>query len=195
MHLWNEARALPEPWRTWRDAGLEFILTESACPSDRSAPEPPQVSEQPAPSWPEPWRTQLRRMQRSKPVIWTYLELGCDLCGRPDPQRRELWSSIIEGLGWPKGSVVFWPCSTLLQEGLHPRPDLFWKGMPHLDPTLIVIFGEPAFNALLPQAQPAFGMIRTVDPPCLYLPGPGDMLPDNRRAKQVVWEYLKTIRI
>jgi hypothetical protein len=191
--------ALPEPLRSWRDAGLEFLLGEAKahplCAPVATQPVERKASPQPGQDWPEPWKTQLDRVQRPRPAIWTYLELGCDLCGRPEPLRRGLWASIIEGLGWPKGSVVFWPFSHLHGEHLHHRPDLFWRGVPILDPPLIVMFGEQALRELLPEATPAYGMIRTADRPCLFLPGPGELLPDNRQAKLVVWEFLKHVTL
>jgi hypothetical protein len=194
---------LHEPWRTWHDSGLRFLLREQETqPSPRPETIPlqntpptdkPLVEAKAESDWTEPWSTQIRRIQRLRPSVWTYFELGCDLCGRPDPLRRTLWASIIDGLGGPKGSVFFWPLSHLHGETLMPRPDLFWKGIPQINPSRIVIFGEQALRELLPDVQPTFGMIRTLDRPCLYLPGPGDMLPDNRQAKQIVWEFLKSL--
>jgi hypothetical protein len=187
---------LPEPWRSWREAGLEFLLKEH--PVEVPAPTNPSehvchVHERLEHDWPEPWKGQLARLKRPRPVLWTYLELGLDLCGSPDPRRRELWTSIIESLGWPRGAVLFWPFSHILGDTIVPRTDLFWKGIETLDPMMIVVFGSDAAVELLP-GNPGYGPARHAGLQVLLLPGPQDMLPDNRTSKRIVWEYLKQVR-
>jgi hypothetical protein len=199
------ALILPEPWRSWREAGLEYLLgeppaQEPICSGPYQKPVVEIASDhscnelQPHElDWPEPWKGQLARLQRPKPVLWTYRELGLDLCGSPDPRRRELWATIIEKLGWPRGAVLFWPFSHVVEETLVQRTDLFWKGIGSIDPMMIVVFGMDAAAELLP-GNAAYGPVRQGSVQVLLLPGPQDMLPDNRSSKRIVWEYLRQVR-
>jgi hypothetical protein len=191
---------LPEPWRSWREAGLEYLLVEPSCSGPHRKPDEKTASDHashdPEPheqDWPEPWKGQLTRLQRPRPVLWTYLELGFDLCGSPDQRRRELWATIIEKLGWPRGAVLFWPFSCVVGETLVQRTDLFWKGIDTIDPMMIVVFGTDAAAELLP-GNAGYGPARHGGVQVLLLPGPQDMLPDNRTSKRIVWDYLRQVR-
>lgn len=73
------------------------------------------ISEQPGsgPSvrpdaWPEAWRRLFART-RPAPVLWTYPELGPDLCGQGSAARSACLRDIIGRLGLPLGTSAFWP--------------------------------------------------------------------------------------
>ena len=74
--------------------------------------------------------------------------------------------------------------------GPAPRIDLFWDGVKESGADTVVCFGHRAFAHLFPDRDfdtAAFFLDGfTIQP----LPGPEDMLPDNRDAKAIVWNRL-----
>lgn len=124
-------------------------------------------------------------------MVWTYWQLSGDLEAQPDPQRSQLFRTILTKLGWPRGSVAFWPLSAHDLEGYSPRLDLFWSGVYALKAQFVVVFGHLAFQALFPDQTPRFGFTTTRDGlQIVHVPGPEDMLPDNREMKNLAWNML-----
>ena len=70
---------------------------------------------------------------------------------------------------------------------------MFWRGVDRLGATTICLFGRPAWEALFPGRRHVFGPLREGRRVVLALPGPEDMLPDDRSAKQLAWKLLRTL--
>ncbi|MDR2694862.1 MAG: hypothetical protein LBC79_00580, partial [Deltaproteobacteria bacterium] len=98
--LLDEARA-----RAIRDGAPEAVRNARTEHSSRIPPREgalraetgaPNAAPDPAPdpaAWPTVWRERLQKT-RAAPLVWTYWELGGDLCIAPDPQRRDLLQAI-----------------------------------------------------------------------------------------------------
>ena len=115
-------------------------------------PLPPHV-------WPAPWRQQLEKT-RPGLVLWTYWNLGLDLC---DPQaegrleRRGFLQKLLQDLAHPAGTHTFWPAGMPAapedrtpgtDEGLVPHADAFWSGTSRLGARGVVVMGSAAVKAL-----------------------------------------------
>ncbi|OXS28174.1 MAG: hypothetical protein BCS36_02880 [Desulfovibrio sp. MES5] len=115
-------------------------------------PLPPHV-------WPAPWRQQLEKT-RPGLVLWTYWNLGLDLC---DPQaegrleRRAFLQKLLQDLAHPAGTHTFWPAGMPaapedhtpgMDEGLVPHADAFWSGTSRLGARGVVVMGSAAVKAL-----------------------------------------------
>jgi hypothetical protein len=151
-------------------------------------------------AWPAPWDLYLARAAAPSRTVWTYLELGRDMLAGtagatdmgagPEVQaRRGLFRNIIQNMAWPKGSVAFWP---LAAEG-DPEPELFWRGVDHLQAEAVVVFGRGGLAALCPGMDYRHSSLILHNLPVHVLPGPEDMLPDNKDAKRIAWTMLKAV--
>lgn len=185
MGLGSSTELAFEPVRSWRDEGLQYILS----PSDSQLLAQLTQSEG-APLWPDPWDRLLPQSNQKIISIWTYFELAHDVGGSPSPERRTLWINILGSLQWPKGSILFWPFNVYSGEQLLSRIDTFWEGVHYLQPSHIVLFGRRAFETFFPSHTFTIGEFQFAPLPCWVLPGPEDMLPDNRDKKRTVWQHL-----
>ena len=115
-------------------------------------PLPPHV-------WPSPWRQQLEKT-RPGLVLWTYWNLGLDLC---DPQaegrleRRAFLQKLLQDLAHPAGTHTFWPAGMPAapedrtpgtDESLVSHADAFWSGTARLGARGVVVMGSAAVKAL-----------------------------------------------
>lgn len=133
-------------------------------PSTRPAPAAPRGEQPrgthpelpafvPLEHWPPLWRERLRATGKA-PVLWTYLELGEDFYGTPNPQRRALFGRLLRDLGHKSGTHSFWPCALPAQPAkggqavLTPDAGLFWSGVRELGARALLVFGEAAFAAM-----------------------------------------------
>lgn len=93
-------------------------------------------------------------MPKTARIVWTYFDLGLDMGGRPDAQRRELLKRLQAYLAWPSGTIAFVPMSELAiqSDELVARPDMFWQIVHGLDIRTIACFGQRAFRAICPRA-------------------------------------------
>lgn len=201
-----------EPFRTWRDAGLHFLLdvplgrsaspgedaTQAIDPALQENKAEPKRSFQAATgsvptsaSLPEPWAGLVASVGSPLRCVWTYAELALDLGPSPCSARRTLWRNMLTQLAWPKNSVLFMPYAVSRDEKCEERCAHFWEAVRRLKPKCVVVFGKPALDALLPGAADDYGVLRGVPHSTLFLPGPSDMLPDDRRMKRIAWEYLR----
>lgn len=159
------------------------LAAQQAAPLLLATPPPqPPVARQPGPPkplpnplWPETWAGFWARSQHAPLIVWTYQELGQDLFGQPNEDRRALWKSVQKQLGWPRGTTMFWPMTA---SGVAEAPTLgpqFWEAVTALNPHYLAIFGPQAVGALAPQADPAVPV-----QPCgplllLTLPSPAEL--------------------
>ncbi len=100
--------------------------------------------------WPHPWQ---ERFAQTKParVIWTYWNLGHDLCGEASTERRTFLRRILQDLKHPAGTHSFWPHtlpSPTAPEQLQPNIPVFWSGVRQLGARVLVILGEDSAQKL-----------------------------------------------
>jgi len=185
---------LHETWRAFYACGLTCLLQPAVNEAGATA----EVKEEAATndtasaetSFPQPWQRIYQAQKGPVPCVWTYWELARDLTESFSPERRKLFKSIVQALAWPSGRIVFWPLSQEVEGGLIPRTDCFWSGLRAFAPKYLVCFGLEAFATLFPDQPNRYGRFSTDGLTVVYIPGPSEMLPDNRAAKQVVWKGL-----
>lgn len=116
-------------------------------------PLPPHV-------WPAPWQARLKQT-RPGPVLWTYWNLGADLCDPQAPGRQErrlFLQRLLHDLGHPAGTHTFWPSclppdaeAAPMQaqaSGYAPNADVFWSGAGQLQARGVVVMGSAAASAV-----------------------------------------------
>ena len=207
--------SLPVHLRVWHALGINLVFLPS---SRKSAPafeaetsaRKAQREQKPASTQPECkpqktdvqsesltfpplWQKRLEKLNPPHPQLWTYWELPADIEQVPDPNRRHLWRNILAALKWPAGTIAFWPMSSFEGGLLKPNFPAFWSGVQIINPRIIVCFGHGAFCRLFPERTFQYGYFNHNNLQILTLPGPGDMLPDNKTAKKVVWNFLSSI--
>ncbi|MFP4212546.1 MAG: hypothetical protein ACLFRL_00395 [Desulfohalobiaceae bacterium] len=185
---------LPHQLRNWRKCGLRLVFGAPAC--QEAAP-----VQQGTARWeeefrpPEPWLGVWNSISRLPcPLLWTYQELGPDLLSPGQTQRQELFAKICRHMEVPADCIVFWPLSEHARQGTKARLDIFWQGVRLIKPRYLLVFGQQAMHVLYPDLAGQYGLYTQPRPNVLYLPGPQDMLPDNRQAKAFVWKMLQQIQ-
>jgi hypothetical protein len=157
----------------------------------------PQAAPDPA-GWPAVWQDRLRKTRRA-PVVWTYWELGRDLCGVPDPKRRELLQALLKDLAHPPGTHSFWPLALPGQGGdgeqkLEANASVFWAGVRLLHSRVVMIMGPQALPSLaLPDrllAMLPFQQARHQGRLLIVLPSPDEFIQEARRI-QSLREFLR----
>ena len=119
-------------------------------------PLPPHV-------WPAPWQARLEQT-RPGPVLWTYWNLGPDLCDPQTPgrlERRQFLQRLLKDLGHPAGTHTFWPSCLppdpaalppavppMSENGFAANADVFWSGAAQLRARGVVVMGSAAANAV-----------------------------------------------
>lgn len=142
---------------TGQSAGQGFRQpTPSPKPSRVPPPRKPSVQQEkclPDPaSWEAPWSTIASRITPRLQIFWTYAQLGQDLSGQADPERRMLFQSLIGYMGLPKGAISFWPCTTWNGSEFENRPEVFWKGVKDYDVKFVACFGDQTRSVIAPEA-------------------------------------------
>ncbi len=100
--------------------------------------------------WPAPWQERFQQTKAAR-VVWTYGNLGHDLCGEASPERRTLLRTILTELGHPPGTHCFWPMSLPSSEDpstLIPNVPVFWSGVRLFEARVLIILGEEAATSL-----------------------------------------------
>ncbi len=129
----------------------------------RPAPRPKTDAWRPLPPhvWPAPWR---QRLEQTRPglILWTYRNLGPDLCDAQTPgrqERRGFLRRLLQDLGHPAGTHTFWPvCLPPAPDALPAAPvpdsdgypanaDVFWSGARRLKARGVVVLGSAAAQA------------------------------------------------
>lgn len=119
-------------------------------------PLPPHV-------WPAPWQARLKQT-RPGPILWTYWNLGPDLCDPQTPgrmERRQFLQRLLNDLGHPAGTHTFWPSCLppdpaalppavppMSDNGFAANADVFWSGAAQLRARGVVVMGSAAANAV-----------------------------------------------
>lgn len=138
-----------------------------AAPARSWRPLPPHV-------WPAVWQERLSRTRQGR-VVWTYWNLGPDLCDPQAPgkaQRSAFFRRLMQDLAYPAGTSTFWPVCLPDPEASPealararaaspdgstphylPNADVFWSGVQALHARAVVVMGSVAARALqLPAA-------------------------------------------
>lgn len=119
-------------------------------------PLPPHV-------WPATWQARLEQT-RPGPILWTYWNLGPDLCDPQTPgrlERRQFLQRLLKDLGHPAGTHTFWPSCLppdptalpptvppMSDNGFEANADVFWSGAAQLRARGVVVMGSAAANAV-----------------------------------------------
>ena len=151
------AAPAPEQRRPSRPQAAEQA-PETAAPVRSWRPLPPHV-------WPAVWQERLSRTRQGR-VVWTYWNLGPDLCEAQAPgkaQRSAFFRRLMQDLAFPAGTSTFWPAclpdpdampaSPAPAEGedrprYKPNADVFWSGVQALHARAVVVMGSVAARAL-----------------------------------------------
>lgn len=118
--------------------------------ASRAEPQRPLPSD----SWPVAWREAWSKTGFARPFLWTYEQLGQDLLGTPDPERRETLRQVLVRLNL--GPVHnFWPFSEPDgSAGLKLQPKLFKEGVRHLAPKCVIFLGLREIEGITPPGAP-----------------------------------------
>lgn len=188
---------LSERARLLHGAGLRYVLKEPEAPSEMpaEAEEPAPVPQNVIPSDAQYTAQYLTKLQPGCRTVWTYYELGLDLGGRPDDDRRALFKRIIESVKWPAKSIAFWPLAFLEGEELTPDVEFFLLGVEEIGAGTIFSFGKKSFEVLFPDKPFQIGQYPWRNKSVVTLPGPTAMLSGSGDAKRIVWHALKNFPI
>ncbi len=147
-----QSRHGSQPWNTQGNQGSHENQRQTpqraAHPAPAPQPQAPaQQSQQEKFHWPPHWA---ERLQLTKPgqVVWTYWELGNDLCGEASDARRGLLRKILTDLKHPPGTHTFWPVALPEQGSLAAHVPAFWTGADQLGARIIIILGDQATHTL-----------------------------------------------
>ena len=158
-------------------------------------PGPAQGHAESSPEIPAPVQALLNRTAIPSFTLWTYWEFGPDIQGTPDPGRQRLWRDMLKALHdrlrWPKGSIAFWPISTLRDGRVEADLDLFMYGVRRIMPVYVFCFGKQGFQTLFPGREYSAGRFTRGPLSIQVLPGPEEMLPDNKSAKGAAWKIFQ----
>ena len=148
--------------------------------------------------WPVLWRERLGKT-RVAPIVWTYWELGLDLCVTPDPKRRELFRDLLGDLGHSAGTHSFWPVALPggggLEEGkLEANAPVFLAGLRLLQARVVIVMGPQVLEAL-PLPESLGGMLPFQQRHYqgrlfILLPSPDALIQEVRRM-QALREFLR----
>jgi len=142
------------------------------------------------------WLQWLQSLNPPYKAVLTYYQLCLDRgpdSGEESRKRRELFANMLSGLAWPETVHAFWPHSLCQDEDIVAHSGLFWQGIQVLKPEYVLVFGERAADTLFPDREAGTEELNLEGIRYLILPDPDEMLPDNRRMKNLVWQKLKAL--
>ncbi|MDY7002319.1 MAG: hypothetical protein SVS15_11145 [Thermodesulfobacteriota bacterium] len=177
------ALRLDERFRPWHDAGLRFLY--------REGDEPEGGEPREGIPWDRIWERYEPTLAQSSTTVWTYWDLGYDLGGRPNPDRRKLLKSVMDALNWPKGSIAFWPMAYLEGDELFPNPDFFWRGVRGAKARGVVCLGGRAFGELFPDEDFSRQTFTHKGVRILALPGPAEIAAGSNNSMNRVLDALR----
>ncbi len=148
----NQVQQQGQPWAQKREQ-----MQRQQAPQERQAPQrvsaPNRVQVPQGAFIPQDsalnaqWQDRLHRTKAAR-VLWTYWNLGNDLCGQASPERRALLQQILRDLKHPVGTHSFWPIALPEQGVLTPNIPAFWEGAEHLGARVLIVLGDDAAEAL-----------------------------------------------
>ncbi len=113
--------------------------------------------------WPAVWQERLSHTRQGR-VVWTYWNLGPDLCEAQAPgkaQRSAFFRRLMQDLAYPAGTSTFWPACLPDPDAVpsapadgedrpsyRPNADVFWSGVQALQARAVVVMGSVAARAL-----------------------------------------------
>ena len=85
-------------------------------------------------------------MEKTAPckAVFTYWELGQDLCGQPSSERKRFLQQLMLSLRQPRGSIGFWPMAILVGQELQANVAWFCRGVAQMQARTVICFGETA---------------------------------------------------
>ena len=101
-----------------------------------------------------PWPAFAAKTQAGRALVWTYPEAALDLSGQSDqagPERGALIRKLIGALKLPGGSSNFWPHSSRPGQADPDEQDYFLRGVKHLSPKYVLVFGPESLAAIHPE--------------------------------------------
>lgn len=114
----------------------------------------------PLDKWPLAWKDILGRTPKNPLILWTYEELGYDLGGEANPDRRGLLYRLIKDLSLAKGSHAFWPLYLFPDNATSfENMQMFMSGVQYLNPNWVIFMTGttpkqlelPNFSLFVPQ--------------------------------------------
>ncbi len=180
MQQEGQGSASAAPAQAVRQGGAPVASPAPAAPGpEQRRPARPQAAEQapetaapvrswrPLPShvWPAVWQERLSRTRQGR-VVWTYWNLGPDLCEAQAPgkaQRSAFFRRLMQDLAYPAGTSTFWPACLPDPDAMpaspgpaegedrpryQPNADVFWSGVQALHARAVVVMGSVAARAL-----------------------------------------------
>lgn len=185
---------IPEPIRSWYLSGIRYVFSSLSQPEadSRFDQEGPEYQ---ANKFPEPWQGLWQQITIPQISVWTYWELGEDLSSYFSEMRWKLFRNILSSLKWNQDKVTFWPINKIDQGYIQIHNDIFWQGLDLIKPEYLICFGQAAFACLFPDRNKKDTIFQVQGIQVIVLPGPEEMLPDNREAKKIVWETLKNLPV
>ncbi len=153
---------------------------------------PPAPGGTDAVSLPSPWENLLQKTPPA-PVVWTYAELGEDLCGASDKERAACLRRVISAMNLPRGTSAFWPVS-LPDCRQAPEGRFFQKGLASLSPKAVILLGTEAVQRSgLPLSLPGHFM-QTVHQGRLYVLVPSfKEFAGRQDMEDRICRYLRTV--
>lgn len=147
--------------------------------------------------FPDPWAGFLSKVKATAPkVVCTYMELGLDLGGQPDPKRGSvLRNTLTNHLKWPPGTAAFWPVAALTNGTLQPNANMFWKGWDLWKSPYIACFGEEALRVIHPQAEPGSTTYLLEHVTIFVVPPLAQLVTMLPHEQQISTELLASVRI
>ena len=124
------------------EAGRDAARAKDARATPPAAPQAaPAQRPLPSAAWPQAWKNAWTKTGFARPFLWTYEQLGEDLLGTPDPERRETLQRLLGALNL--GPVHnFWPFSEPDGQGaLRLQPKIFFEGLTRLAPKCVIFLG------------------------------------------------------
>lgn len=167
----------------------------------RSAPKPglgpaiPSVITSGEVRWDEPWTTYLQRVPNPCTTIWTYWELGGDLSLEPHQGRKAILARLIRKLGWPKGSIGFFPVNEVSGHKPLAKAPMFWAGVKKVGAEHVFSFGRRSLMTICPDRTFRYGSVTLGNVRLHILPELDDLVSEQRDAMFLVWNALSSIKI
>ncbi|MDR1659928.1 MAG: hypothetical protein LBR94_06250 [Desulfovibrio sp.] len=146
--------------------------------------------------WPVPWQERFAATRRGR-LVWTYRELGLDMCRKPDARRRDLFQRLIADLAHPPGTHTFFPvclpraCARDDPPAAAHNAAIFWSALGELGVRGVLVMGAEAVRILdLEEEMHLWSMARRHDFFVWRLPE-ADAVAEDERLYSTLLEFLR----